>query len=144
MKQVFNRKEFLKSAGKASCALMAAGTVASLFESCATVPVIKVQPDTTGKIYLPLSEFADKPVRIVRTEKIPYDILVAKQPDGSFSAMLMRCTHQDWALTAGSKGLYCSLHGSAFDFTGKVTNGPALGPLKKFNVIQTSNQLIIS
>lgn len=144
MKQGFSRKEFLKSTGKATCALMAAGTVGTLLQSCASIPVMQVQADSSGKIFLPLSAFVNQPVHIVRVAKIPYDILVAKQSDNSFRAMLMRCTHQDWALTAGVKGAYCSLHGSTFDLSGKVTNGPALSGLKQFTVVQENNQLVIS
>jgi Rieske Fe-S protein len=40
--------------------------------------------------------------------------------------------------------LHCSLHGSDFDFSGNVTNGPAKLPLRKFPVtIENGNAVIL-
>jgi nitrite reductase/ring-hydroxylating ferredoxin subunit len=137
------RKDFLKMTGKASCALMLAGLTSSVLESCATAKVYHTKADN-GKIKVALSEFTESNTRIVRVEGLQYDVMVVKKQDGAFNALLMRCSHQDFNLSAGKTGLYCGLHGSAFDLEGKVKTGPATEPLKKLNVEQQSDYIIIS
>lgn len=132
------------SAGKAGCAALVAGTFGSLVQSCASAKVFATKADQEGKIYVPLSAFNESSSRIIRVEKLAYDILVVKKSEEQYSAVLMRCTHQDWGLTANVKGLNCSLHGSTFDLDGQITNGPASEALKKFKVNKQNDQLIIS
>lgn len=144
MKQSFNRKDFLVSAGKAGCAALVAGTFSSLLQSCAGAKVFVATADTEGKISVPLTIFAESHSRIIRVEKLAYDILLVKKTEEQYNALLMRCTHQDWGLTANARGLSCSLHGSTFDLDGQITNGPASDALKKFKVNKQNDQLIIS
>lgn len=144
MKQSFNRKEFLISATKTSCALLVGASVASQLESCSSIKVIKTQASEKGVVVVDVNAFATQPTQIIRVEQLAYDILVTKKSETEYLAVLMRCTHQDWALTANTKGLNCSLHGSAFDAEGKVTNGPATEALKKFKTELKDQQLYIS
>lgn len=143
MKPAFTRKEFLVSTCKAGCGLLAGISLLGSLESCASVQVFKTQAEQ-GRIRVPLSEFAAGNMRVVRAGNLDYDIMVVKKADGHYNALYMRCTHQDWQLTANAKGLNCSLHGSAFDLEGNVTAGPATEPLKKLHVEQTETHLIIS
>ncbi len=143
MKTQYTRKDFFKATGKASCALVLMGGVSSLVQSCSSIKVYPTKANN-GKIMLPLTEFAQSSVSIVRVEGLQYDIMVSRKSDETFSAVLMRCSHQDWNLTANAKGLYCGLHGSAFDTDGNVKTGPATEPLKKFKIEQQDQYLIIS
>lgn len=144
MKKEFSRKDFLVSAGKAGCAMLIAGAASSFLQGCGTAKVFETNANEKGEVSLPLTAFAETNTRIVRVEKLPYDILVVKKSEEEYQALLMRCTHLDWALTPNPKGLSCSLHGSTFDLDGKVTSGPAPEPLKKLKVNKQNNQLIIS
>lgn len=56
----------------------------------------------------------------------------------------MQCTHQYNALTATSSGLYCPVHGSAFDLNGKVKRGPAIDPLIRFSTEIKDHKLIVN
>lgn len=143
MNTLRTRKDFLKMTGKASCALLFAGVASGVLESCATAKVYETKAEN-GKIKIALSEFAETNARVLRVEGLQYDVMVVKKQDGVFNALLMRCTHQDFNLSAGKSGLYCGLHGSAFDLDGKVKTGPATEPLKTLKVEQQSDYLIIS
>jgi cytochrome b6-f complex iron-sulfur subunit len=143
MKNIFTRKDFLVSSCKAGCGLIAGLSVLSSVESCSSIKVFKVE-SSDGKIQIPLTEFTETNIRIIRVANLEYDIMVAKKTDGSYSAVYMRCTHQDWQLTANTKGLNCSMHGSSFDLDGNVLVGPATNPLKKFTVSKTNTHLILS
>jgi Rieske Fe-S protein len=142
MKQ-FSRKDFLVSSCKAGCAFIAGMSILGSLESCSTIPVFKAQP-TEGKIMVPLTEFTESNLRIIRVTNLDFDILVSKKPDETFHAVYMQCTHQDFGLTANAKGLNCSMHGSSFDLEGSVVTGPAAHPLKKFSITKTESHLIIS
>ena len=69
---------------------------------------------------------------IVRNKNMEYDILLIKSGN-TYTALQMKCTHQDNPLTVNSSGLFCASHGSVFDLNGNVTKEPALQPLKKYN-----------
>jgi nitrite reductase/ring-hydroxylating ferredoxin subunit len=143
MKAAHSRKDFLKMTGKASCAVLFAGMAAGMLEGCGSVKVFNTKADN-GKIKVALTEFAENPMRIVRVEGLQYDVMVSRKEDGTFTALVMRCTHQDFNLSAGKTRLYCGLHGSSFDLDGKVITGPASDPLKRLKVEQYNNHIIIS
>jgi len=69
---------------------------------------------------------------IVRNSSIPFDILLVKKSNGIYTALEMKCSHQDNPLTANKTGLFCSSHGSTFDLEGNVLKEPALKPIKKY------------
>jgi Rieske Fe-S protein len=142
MKKEYSRKDFLNVSGKISCSLLLSGAVMSGLESCSGIKALTVKPED-GKIKLPLTAFAESNMSILRVEGLQYDMMVAKKADQTYSAVLMRCTHQDWNLTANNKGLFCGLHGSSFDVDGHVTNGPATEALQTFKVEQKENYLLI-
>jgi len=56
---------------------------------------------------------------------------------GTFTAVSAICTHQgcEVSFDASSKGFACPCHGSRFDGTGKVLNGPATAPLPTIPVV---------
>jgi Rieske Fe-S protein len=50
---------------------------------------------------------------------------------GTFTALSAICTHQGCTVSfdSSTKGFECPCHGSRYDSTGKVVNGPATSPL---------------
>ena len=75
--------------------------------------------------------------------QVAYDILIVKKGDQDYSAIYMKCSHQENPVTATATGLFCSSHGSRFDLEGNVLKEPALTPLKKFNTQIKEGQLIV-
>ncbi len=127
-----NRRTFIKQSCALCISVIGLGAVASQLSSCSPMPVFKGEVDKNS-ITVPLSFFTEvNNMLVVRNNKLAYDILLVKLQDGSFSALEMKCSHQDNPLTANKTGLFCSAHGSTFDFVGKVTKEPALEPLKKY------------
>lgn len=62
-------------------------------------------------------------------------IIVIQTGHGEYVALSASCTHT--CCPVGVKGgneLYCPCHGATYDFTGKVTNGPATLPLQSLDV----------
>lgn len=92
---------------------------------------------------VPASSFGEGKLLVVRAPGLDFDVLLVKKADNNYTALLMKCTHQDNPLTATSSGLFCPSHGSSFDLEGRVTKEPALAPLRKYNTTITDNNITI-
>lgn len=72
-------------------------------------------------------------------------ILVANV-NGSFTALTSVCTHsgcdRNWTFT--NNRYTCTCHGSVFDPSGRVLNGPATAPLTQFNTQLNGTTLTIT
>ena len=133
------RKEFLKI----SCAVLGLGGIAGLHSGCAAFQVYNTEA-IEGQIKIPLSEFLMDKIRLLRVPQFSYDILVRKIADDRFLAILMMCTHHDWALTPSKNEFHCTYHGSVFDLEGRVLAGPAEKNLKSFKTRIDNGMLILT
>ena len=139
-----NRRDFIKRSCTLCLGIAGLGVLSSQLSSCAPLPIYNGEVNN-DLITVPLTSFTDQNnLVIVRNQKMDFDILVVKSGDGTYNAMLMKCTHQDNPLTANKSGLFCSAHGSTFDIQGNVTKEPALSPLKKFNIKFDNSSVIIN
>ena len=71
-------------------------------------------------------------------------IAVFRNADGGYRSVLMRCTHKGVELRVSGDRLECSAHGSAFDSTGAVLEGPASSPLRVFPTMEREGRVFIS
>ena len=73
------------------------------------------------------------------------NIIIARTLANDFIAVSSLCTHQQVTIDFDSKNnrFYCSAHGSAFNLTGAVTNGPANTALKAYKTSLSGNNLRI-
>ena len=138
-----SRRDFIKH----SCKLCAAGLTLSWLttqlSACAPMSILKVESEN-GVLAVPFSSFTEKNDQvIVSNSKLEYDILLVKSGN-TFTALQMKCTHQDNPLIVNSTGLFCASHGSVFDLNGNVTKEPALQPLKKYNTKVTESSVLIN
>lgn len=137
-----NRQEFISTACKGVCGVVVLGALATFAEGCSTLKTYKTSaPD--GQFTVPLATFAENAACLVTVEGLTHSVLVSKRADGTFSAVLMKCTHHDYALVANSRGLSCSLHGSMFDLEGNVKNGPAVKPLRRFETTVVDGSVVV-
>lgn len=136
------RREFLKDTCTACLGTAFLGFTFSQLTSCSSLPIYKTNLNQKT-VNVPLTNFAESNVVIVRDLQVPYDILLVKKSDQQYNAIYMKCSHQENPVTATKTGLYCSSHGSTFDLDGNVTKEPAAFPLKKFKTEILDNQLSI-
>ncbi|MEY3443970.1 MAG: hypothetical protein RLZZ519_2251 [Bacteroidota bacterium] len=144
-----DRKSFLKSCG---VACLGAGYLVSFLESCGTTKRIQA-PIESSDLVVELSAFdkkgkKDNPfhMAVIADNEILQDpICIFRSVDGqTFTALLMRCTHQGAQLQLFGDKLQCPAHGSEFDPKGAVVQGPAADPLRTFPVSVQGAQLRIS
>lgn len=92
---------------------------------------------------VPVTLFDKADLQLIQPKNFYYNIALRKESNGTYTALLLRCTHADNQLTTTGNGFRCSLHGSAFDQEGKVTNGPAEKPLHHYPTEINNGQIII-
>ena len=140
---IMQRRKFLQSSCN-FCMLATTGFVLPLLSSCTPASLKAMQTDVVNNtIALPLSTLSPTGMQIVHPEGSFYNIAIVRQPNESYIALLLQCTHQENGLTATTNGYTCSLHGSQFSKEGKVTHGPATEPLERYKTHIENGQLII-
>jgi len=113
------------SGGGASALPTVSGTLAG---STITVAVTGTALATTGALALVTTSGGD--------------VLVARTAADTFVALSAGCTHQACEITGYSGQTYvCPCHGSRFDTSGRVVNGPAVSPLRQFQT-QFANDVL--
>jgi Rieske Fe-S protein len=126
------------------CLLLTAGALLPTLSGCGPAAYKVINTEIRNdQVEIPLSGFTQSPLQIIRPKGWFYSIAVRKKEDNTYSALLLKCTHQDNQLTPAPNGYTCSLHGSAFAADGHVTKGPAERRLKEFPVTTDPNNLII-
>lgn len=139
------RKEFIKTCGMAC---LGAAFLGVMFEGCGSTKMITAAMDNTG-LLVPLSSFdnGNKNYRkyiVVQNDKLQYPVCIYRFSDTEYTALLMRCTHQGAELQVFGDRLQCPAHGSTFNNTGVVQNGPADVNLRSFPVKILQDQLHIT
>ena len=143
-----DRKSFITKCGKGCLGLM---FCSFLLESCAGARYINGQMENE---YLLIEEkdFLKKQsvnsiekkyykYLVVENQTLQYPIVVFKNDNNNYTALLMKCTHQGAELQVYGDKLHCPAHGSEFNSKGVVTNGPAMSSLKSF-LVEVQNQLL--
>lgn len=138
-----DRREFIKQSCFA-CMALGAGAVIPSLSSCTTLPIVKTDIESK-KIIIDPASFTDGAQSIlVRAKKLDHDILVIKNPDNTYRALYMRCTHNQFSLSCNKSQIFCTSHGAEFDFEGNVTKGPAVKKLLSFPIILENGKIIIA
>lgn len=119
-----------------------AGLSAFSLTGCIAIPSVK-STVKTDKIDVEKSRFAESNMVIVKVMWMDYDILLVKHSEEKYTALYLKCTHQDQPLMPTKTGLVCNSHGSQFDLNGKVVREPAIQPLKTFPALVKENNITI-
>ena len=135
------RKDFLK-ATCSFCALASVAWITGSLASCSNLPIYKTAI-YENKVAVPLALFAQSDLQIVRPLRSDYDIALQKEKDGTYTALLLSCTHSENQLSSTGNGFVCNLHGSRFDKEGRVLKGPAEHSLKKYHTNIILDTIII-
>ena len=142
-----NRKEFIRTC---SFACLGASSLAAILQSCISAKSISADI-IEDDLIVPLSIFETGNEKgslnkyiIVSNNRLLYPICVFRLGTNEYSALWMRCTHQGSELRVFGDTLQCPSHGSEFDKTGALLNGPANKSLRTFPVKIDNNQLLIS
>jgi cytochrome b6-f complex iron-sulfur subunit len=153
------RRHFCTHTCRAAAVAALGGTLATLLESCGggSSPT---SPGGGGAAYLPIvSGTASGSTITVTVTGTPLatagtlalvrtsagEVLVARTGADTFMALSATCTHQACEITAYSgQDFLCPCHGSQFDTSGQVVQGPAFVPLPQFHTQWANDVLTIT
>ena len=124
------RREFISKAALASISLPVLGS--AFIESCASVTGPNV---THGTSKIDVSSLTTDNSSLVYSAVEPdgTPILVVRKSATNYLALSMYCTHQGCQVNSPrNQQIYCGCHGSVFDLSGNVIQGPANSPLAKY------------
>lgn len=105
-----------------------------------------------GEVRLPLAQFPTLRDNGGVVNGIPSGygkrIFVFRLADGTLSAVDSVCTHDSRCgvveFRPAEQDLHCPCHFSTFTTQGEVTNGPAVLPLKRFTVTETTDAVVVT
>lgn len=123
-----DRRHFL---GVGACTLLGLA-----LGGCASLVARRVAP-IDGRIVLSLQQYPELAdgggsLKLV-AEGEPDPIYILAQGDGTFAALSPICTHLGCTVEIEGQRLVCPCHGSIYDRSGKVLQGPAEQPLVRFH-----------
>jgi cytochrome b6-f complex iron-sulfur subunit len=139
------RRNFIKQ-----CGLVGASCVglSFLLESCASTYYAKGTINNKGlqvsktDFTIPEKTTLRKYI-IVKMDNSDFPIVVYRVSENTYSALLLRCTHQGNELSIHGDLLTCSAHGAEFNSKGDVLQGPAEQKLKSFPVTSDEKNIYI-
>ncbi|HYM20401.1 MAG TPA: Rieske 2Fe-2S domain-containing protein [Candidatus Kapabacteria bacterium] len=136
--QQHSRRGFLVIAAQSLVGITIVGSVASIIESCGNSnPVDTGAGSDAGKtLTVDVSSLTSDNMAIHTTAPSSgRELLVVRRSSTVYETLLLVCTHSGCgypSIDINGQQISCSCHGSRFDLTGKVTNGPAQTPLTSF------------
>lgn len=139
------RRNFIQKFAVGGSILLAAP---ALFNACAKdeTPVDNNPNQNTGGIEVDLTDAAYTALATVGGFAYKGDIIIFRTSDTNYMALSKLCTHSQCTITYNhsSGNLPCPCHGSKFNTTGGVLNGPAAANLKSYSVTKSGNILKIA
>jgi nitrite reductase/ring-hydroxylating ferredoxin subunit len=137
-----DRRSFLLT-GCQACVAMAALPALAALEGCSTAKAATGMVEENGTATLPLSELGTTERLVIKPKAVSDPVLIAKQADGSYVALLLRCPHKGGPLNDKGDVLECDWHHSTFDLGGKHLSGPSKGDLTRFPVREENGKLVV-
>jgi Rieske Fe-S protein len=140
-KENFNRRDFLKTSFKT----IALGSIAL---STIDVKKLLAEADSSGSTsaekIINLSDYPD--LGAVGGTAVIGKTFVIRTGSSKFLALSTLCTHKKCEVDYTGDGFECPCHGSTYDKSGKVTNGPAKKNLKSYKTTynESDNSLTIN
>jgi len=132
------RKDFLRMAS----AGVICGGFAYALQGCATYNFVD-SGLVDGKLVVNKSVFGGDEFVLLRNSRYKAPVLLMKNEEQRFSALLMECTHKQCTVKPAGQTLECPCHGSRFNFEGDVLEGPAKNPLFTYNVTHDETHVYV-
>lgn len=141
------RRNFIKQCGVLSISCLG---LSLLTEGCTgthyvqgTVNNNRLQINRSDLIIVKENKTTFRKYIIVKFDGSDYPIILYRFSENNFSALLLRCTHQNNELNVNGDLLTCSAHGSEFSNKGEIVQGPAEQKLRSFPVTSDENNIYI-
>jgi thiosulfate dehydrogenase [quinone] large subunit len=135
------RREFVQRLPVvASTVLAGVGSVS--LASCAGIPYVTPRP-RAGGLAVDGVTLGDGGAAFLRAPTLERPIFLRLTSDGDAVALLASCTHRGCQPEPVGDRLICPCHGSEFDLTGDVLQGPADRPLTRYEVTREGDEYVV-
>ena len=114
-----DRRSFLLT-GCQACVALAAIPALTALEGCSTAKAATGMVEENGKAIVPMTDLGTEGRAIIKPKAVSDPVLIAKQADGTYTAVLLVCPHKGGPLNEKNGVLECDWHHSTFDLAGKV------------------------
>lgn len=134
------RRDFIITSSQAGLGLCLAAIMGESCGSSAYFAKTMVESDKVSVRksefqYLKKEELRERDYVFVKPTGATFPVCLYKSGD-TYTACLMRCTHQGCEVEVQGSRYVCPCHGSEFTSSGAVLEGPADQPLKTFKITQ--------
>lgn len=89
------------------------------------------------------SDFGEGPYAMLDDPLLPRAIFLHRRPDETFAAVMTRCSHLGCQVEPAGDRLVCPCHGSEYEWTGELLQGPAERPLDRYRVTADDEMIYI-
>lgn len=138
------RREFIRCIAAAPTF----GPLSVIFGSCAPAGVVLNVTAANGRVVIPEADLPKESLSTsharVYIDESRNPIYVFKDTNGAMVALSGTCSHRGCTVKKLRDGFECPCHGSEYDLDGKVRTGPALNPLKAYEIKEVGNEYILS
>lgn len=123
------------------CVLLASGPSVVL-AGCAT---LKSAPFTVERDRLALlhTDLDANGAAVLAGHPLDTPVYVRRTEEGGYDAVYLECTHRGCTVRPSVDRLECPCHGSEFTFRGDVLHGPATRPLRRLDVQDDGDRLLV-
>ncbi|MGI9543842.1 MAG: ubiquinol-cytochrome c reductase iron-sulfur subunit [Cyclobacteriaceae bacterium] len=135
-----HRRKFIKNTGLL-CGGIGLGAT-GLVTSCTPITYVSATL-IENKLLIKKADWGESSFVVVKSKRLPKPLYVCQLSTDNYVALLMECTHKQCEVRPSSQGLNCPCHGSEFDRTGKVLEGPAREDLAEFTVASDEENIYI-
>lgn len=124
------RRDFLKTCLASLTGITLISALAPLVNGCSSNPTATIDTSYSGTFNVS-SLTADNTGMLTSTNGADgKPIVIIRNSASTFTALSSRCPHESCVVNPPSNNMIlCNCHGSRFDLTGNVLNGPATSPL---------------
>jgi len=134
------RRKFIKNASLVSGGI-SLGAI-GLVTGCTPITYVSAT-QVDNRLQIKKADWGESNFVVVKYKKLPKPLYVSNLGNGKYIALLMQCTHKQCEVRPFAQGLSCPCHGSEFDQTGKVLEGPAKKDLAEFTVTTYEQNIYI-
>ncbi len=137
-----DRRSFLLT-GCQACVALAAIPALTALEGCSTAKAATGMVEENGRALVPMADLGAESRTIIKPKAVSDPVLIARQADGTYTAVLLKCPHKGGPLSDKNGVLECDWHHSTFDLAGKHLSGPAKSDLTHYPVTEENGKLVV-
>lgn len=135
------RREFLQQVPRAALGACVLGALPALASGCASTPLVRGEA-LNGLVRVPFASLDADGRALVEVASLDLPVFVRRVAGGEPVALSTRCMHRGCEVEPAADRLVCPCHGSEYDLTGGILQGPTLLPLRRFVARETGDAIV--